>query len=360
MFKDKPSGLIVDYIGIGDRLRDATKKYTSGGGRGGVTIDINEAIEMAKDEVSLLKTYLPKGFDCSAWPSLSKGDKLKCVSAATNYIVADDETCKNFLLGEKRLSSLVPIIKSEQGVEVISLDIIFFQHVGAAVRKIKFPPTPLRKKEQQIKDLIYRSIESDDVIDVFEMAGIERFDISIINDDFLATAKEKKSGNELKLELIRQILEDEIKVRSRNNIVKSKKLKEEVDKIISDYHNHFFDSLVALQKMREVAKEYQDEDVRRKHLGLTEEEEAFYEILAHHKNALVDFEIMKDLVKEITTVIKKNLKVDWYKKQDLVAMIKKSVRLTLMKRGVMQELQEILDEIMEQVDARYREWEEVA
>ncbi len=160
--------------------------------------------------------------------------------------------------------------------------------------------------------------------------------------------------------MIRQILEDEIKVRSYKNIIKSKKLKEEVDKIINDYHNHFFDSLVALQKMREVAKEYPDEDVRRKQLGLTEEEEAFYEILAHHKTALQDFELMKELVKEITVVIKKNLKVDWYKKQDLVAMIKRSVRLTLMKKGVMQELHEILDEIMEQVDARYREWEEVA
>lgn len=168
----------------------------------------------------------------------------------------------------------------------ISLDIIFFQHLGAAVRKIKSPPIPLRKKEQQIKDLIHRSIESDEVINVFEMAGIDRFNISIINDDFLATAKEQKSGNELKMELIRQIMEDEIKIRSYKNIVKSKKLKEEIDKIISDYHNHFFDSLVALQKMREVAKDMQDEDKRRMQLGLSEEEEAFYEIFAHHKTSL--------------------------------------------------------------------------
>lgn len=360
VFKDKPSGLIVDYIGISDRLRDATKKYTAGGGKGAVTIDVAEAVEMAIEEVHLLKTFLPSGFSYAAWPSISKGEQLKLVSAASNHIVTDDDRCNDFLLHEKRLSNLVPVIKNDPGVQDISLDIIFFQHVGAAVRKVKFPPTPLRKKEQQIKDLIHRSIESDEVIDVFEMAGIERFDISIINDDFLATAKEQKSGNELKLELIRQILEDEIKVRSYQNIIKSKKLKEEVDKIISDYHNHFFDSLVALQKMREVAKEYQDEDVRRRQLGLTEEEEAFYEILAHHKTALQDFELMKELVKEITVVIKKNLKVDWYKKQDLVAIIKRSVRITLIKKGVSQELQEILDEIMEQVDARYREWEGLA
>lgn len=209
------------------------------------------------------------------WPSLSKGDQIKLVYAASNFFVADDTVCKTFMLNEKKLSSLVPIIKNHEGVREIAVDILFFQHVGAAVRKIKFPTTNLRKKESQIKELLHRSIQSEDVIDVFQMAGIERFDISIINDDFLATAKEKKSGNELKLELIRQILNDEIKVRVSRNLVKYRKLKEEVEKILSDYHNHFFDSLIALQKLRDVAKEMQDEDLRRQQLGLTEEEEAF-------------------------------------------------------------------------------------
>ncbi len=154
VFKDKPSGLIVDYIGIGDRLRDATKKYTSGGGKGQVTIDVEEALDLAKYEVHLLRTYLPADFVYSTWSGLSKGDQLKLVSNATNFIVAEDARCNDLLLGEKRLSSIVPVIKSESGVEEIALDIIFFQHVGAAVRKVKYPPTPLRKKEQQIKDLI--------------------------------------------------------------------------------------------------------------------------------------------------------------------------------------------------------------
>lgn len=356
VFRDKPSGLIVDYMGIGDKISAATKKYTSSGGTGSVTIDIDEAFEMAKDEIDSLKTLLAAETDYSRWMGLSKGEQLRMVSLVVNHVVADEDRSKDFLLFEKRLSGLAPIIKSHDDIETISLDIIFLQHIGAAVRKIKYPVTNIRQKEGQIKELIHRSIDSEEVIDVFEMAGIAKFDISIINDDFLATAKEKKSGNELKLELIRQIINNEIKLRGYKNLIKYKRLKEEVEKVINDYHSHFFDSLVALQKLRDVAGEMQEEDNRRKQLGFTDEEEAFYEILAKHKTALSDFEIMKDLVKDITANIKKNLQIDWYKKPDAKAQILLAVKRSLLKKGVSEQLQDILNEIMEQAEARYKEW----
>jgi type I restriction enzyme R subunit len=358
VFKDKPSGLIVDYIGIGDKLRDATKKYTSSGGEGKVAFDVEEAFGLTLQVISDLQQQLPDDISYADWPILNTGDRLKLVGVAAGFFVKDDTVCKQFMLNEKKLSSLVPVIKNHEGVKEIALDIIFFQHVGAAVRKVKFPTTNIRKKEGQNKELIHRSIESEEVVDVFEMAGIERFDISIINDDFLATAKEKKSGNELKLELIRQILNDEIKVRVSRNLVKYRKLKDEVERIIADYHNHFFDSLIALQKLRDVAKEMQDEDQRRQQLGLTEEEEAFYEILAKHQTALQDFEVIKAVVKEVTALIKKNAaQPDWYKKSDVKAQIILSVKSILRRKGVGSELQEILNEIMEQAEARYKEWD---
>ncbi len=356
VFKDKPSGLIVDYIGIGDRLRDATKKYTTSGGKGEVAIPIDEGFEMAKDLIAALQIKMPKGFDYTNWFSLRKGDQLKMVCSATNHIVSDEEGSKEFMLNELKLSGLASIIKSHPKIAELSLDIIFLQHVGAAVRKIKNPVRDIRKKEGQIKELIHRSIESEEVVDVFQMAGIEKFDISIINDDFLATAKEQKSGNELKLELIRKIMNEEIKLRQFKNLIKYKKLKEEVEKIISDYHNHFFDSLVALQKMREAAREMQEEDERRKILGLTDEEEAFNEILANHKTAISDFELIKEIVKEVTVAVKQNLQIDWYKKPDAKAQIMLAVKRVLQKKGISAEFKEIMDEIMEQAEARYREW----
>jgi type I restriction enzyme, R subunit len=356
VFKDKPSGLIVDYMGIGDKLRDATKKYTTSGGKGEVAIPIEEGFEMAKELIAALQAKLPKGFNYSNWFTLRKGDQLKLVSVATNHIVSDEEGSKEFMLNELKMSGLASVIKSHPRISELSLDIIFLQHVGAAVRKIKNPTTNIRKKEGQIKELIRRSIESDEVVDVFQMAGIEKFDISIINDEFLATAKEQKTGNELKLELIRKIMNEEIKLRQFKNLIKYKKLKEEVERIINDYHNHFFDSLIALQKMRDAARGMQEEDERRKILGLTDEEEAFYEILASHKNAVTDFELIKEIVKDVTATVKKNLQIDWYKKPDARAQIMLSVKRVLQKKGVSQELQDILNEIMEQAEARYKEW----
>ena len=356
IFRDKPSGLIVDYIGIGDRLRDATKKYTGSGGKGDVTIDIEEAFEMIQEEIEVLKKFLLREGFYSNWARKSTGDKLKLMQEAVNFIVSEEERSKDFLLYEKRMTGLSTVVKNHNRIREIALDIIFLQQLGTAVRKVKFPQTNIRKKGEQVKELIHRSIESEEVVDVFKMAGIERFDISIINDDFLATAKEKKTGTELKLELIRQIINDEIKVRFPKNLLKYRKLKEEVEKVINDYHNHFFDSLLALEKLRQVAKEMQEEDLRRVQLGLSDEEEAFYEILAKHKSAISDFELIKEVVKEITSSIKKNLQIDWFKKPDARAQIMLAVRKVLQKKGVSEELKEILDEIMEQAEARYKEW----
>ncbi|MFD2515826.1 type I restriction endonuclease subunit R [Pontibacter locisalis] len=410
VFRDKPSGLIVDYIGIGDRLRDATNKYTTSGGQGKVAFDIEEAFELAKETIGVLREMLPGGLieinysgangasvhardgysgglrpqeqptrpeasyigntseDARAmkfntlheaipyFGALPKTEKYKLVSFAVNHLVADDELCKAFMLNEKILSSLAPIIKSHESINELAADIIYLQHVGAALRKLKNPNRSVKESAQKVKDLIHRSIESEDVVDVFQMAGIERFDISIINDDFLATAKAQKTGNELKLELIRQILNDEIKVRSFKNLAKSRKLKEAVEKILADYHNHFFDSLVAMEKLREVAKQMQEEDQRRNQLGLTDEEEAFYEILANHPNAVQDFDLIKELVQKILAEVKKSAQQpDWYKKDDTKAQLQLAVKKVL-RFKVNAELQEILDEVMEQAEARYSKW----
>ncbi|WP_237717782.1 type I restriction enzyme endonuclease domain-containing protein [Pontibacter sp. BAB1700] len=174
----------------------------------------------------------------------------------------------------------------------------------------------------------------------------------------MATAKEQKSGNELKLELIRQILNDEIKVRSSKNLVKYRKFKEEVERIIAQYHNNFFDNLMALQELIDkVAKPMQEEDQRLQQLGITQEEEAFYEILANHPNAIQDFDLIKELVQKILAEVKKSAKQpDWYKKDDTKAQLMLAVKKVLRFKVKADELQTILDEVMEQAEARYKEY----
>jgi type I restriction enzyme R subunit len=356
VFRDKPSGLIVDYIGIGNRLKDATNKYTGGGGKGKPSFDIDEVFEQCIEQVEIVKKFLPKDIDYSNWKGMRSSEKLLLVSKASSWIVKDDERANHFMQAEKIMSGLVSIVKSHDRLQEIALDVVFLQHVGAAVRKIKRPQTNIRKAEKQIKDLIGRSIDSDEIIDVYAMAGIEKPDISILDEEFLLGAKEQKSGMEIKVELLRQILNDEIKVRIPKNIKKYTSLKEEVEKVIKSYHDNAIDSYTTVLELFNRAKDLQEEDKRSKELGLTEEELAFYDILANHKDAIQDYDIIKDIVHKIVKAVQDNLQLDWYKKPEAQAAIRASVKRVLRKNVELKELNSILAEIMEQAEGRYREW----
>ncbi|MHC1707342.1 MAG: type I restriction endonuclease subunit R [Bacteroidales bacterium] len=356
VFKDKPNGLIVDYIGIGDRLKDATKKYTKGGGTGNPTIDTDEAFEELLSIISDLKTFLPEGFEYSDWRSLSTANKILLVSASLNHIIKEDQLSQDFMLAEKKMTALTTLVKAHPRLQEIATEILFFQHLGIAVHKVKAPPTRTKVKAEQIKDLIHRSIESEDIIDVYAMAGVEKPDISILTDEFLLGAKVKKSGMDIKIEILRQILNNEIQLRRYKNIIKYTSLKEEVEKVIQRYHDNAIDSYATILELIKHAKEMTEEDQRTKQLGLTEEELAFYEILAKHQKAITDNKVISELVKEIVQSIKKNLQIDWYKKPDTRAQIMLAVKKTLRGKITMDELKVVMEEIMEQATERFREW----
>jgi len=246
--------------------------------------------------------------------------KINPSSSALNHLVKDDKLCQEFQLAEKRMSALVPLIKSHPRIQEVTTDILFFQHLGVTVGKVKNPPRETKLKADQIKDLIQRSIESEDIIDVYAMAGIEKPDISILNDEFLLGAKTQKSGLDIKIEILRQILNNEISLRRYKNIIKYTSLKEEVERVIQRYHENAIDSYTTIVELIKNAKEITEEDQRAQQLGLEEEELAFYEIIAKHQNAITDNKIISELVKQIVQSIKKNLQVDWFSKRTLYAM----------------------------------------
>ncbi len=356
VFKDKPNGLVVDYIGIGDRLKDATKKYTGGGGKGKPADTSNEAFEEMLSTLEELEGYMPKGHDHSNWTGLDRGDKILLVSNALNHIVKDDELSQHFMLAEKRMTALLTIIASHPRLQEISTDILFYQHLGMAVRKVKHPQTNIKNRGEQVKELIHRSIESDDIIDVYAMAGLDKPDISILNEEFLLGAKAKKTGTDIKIELLRQILNNEIKLRRHKNIIKYTSLREQLEDVIQRYHDNAIDSYTTILELIKRAREMTEEDERAKQLGLSDEELAFYEILAKHQQAITDNALMGELVKEIVASIKKNLQVDWYKKPDTRAIIMLAVKKTLRGKVTLDELNTVINEVMEQATERFKEW----
>jgi type I restriction enzyme, R subunit len=354
VFGDKTKGVIVDYIGIGDYLQKATKKYTSSGGKGKPAVDIDEAMEELHGLLEETKTFIPEEVDYSKWKALTEGQKFLLVQESLGYIVAQDDRAEQFMILEKKITALSAIVKSHEDIPDVALDILYLQHVGAAVRKLKFPGKATQDKHKEIKKLINRSIDSEEVIDVFAMAGIEKPDISILSEEFMLGVKDSKSGAAIKAEMLRQILNNEIKLRQHKNQIRMKNLKEEVEKVIERYHKGAISSYQTILELLEQAQKMQEEDRRTKELGLSEEEIAFYDILNAHKEAIRDYEQIQGIVQNVVRSVKKELEIDWKKKPDAKAAIRLAVKKELRRGKVkLSELESILNDIMEQAEGQF-------
>ncbi len=356
VFKDKKNGVIVDYIGIGDNLKTATSKYTGSGGKGKPTVDIEQALELFFDQIQTCLTYLPEDVAYHNWKGLREADKVLLVKAALNYIIKDDEVSMNFMKAEKTMSGLLSIVKSQSAIQHTVVDVLFVQHVSKAVRNAKSVTTNRGEQKEKVKELISQSIESEDIVDVFAMAGIERADISILDDTFLLGAKNEKDGNALKIELIKNILKDEIKLRLHKNIKKYTSLKEELEKVIDRYHTNALDSYATIAELVQRAKDLQKEDTRISELGLSEEELAFYDILAAKKEIIKEEGPIQDIVHCVVKAVKNNLQLDWTKKENAKASIRLAVKKELRGKISMTKLNEILQDIMEQAEGQFGEW----
>jgi type I restriction enzyme, R subunit len=356
VFGDKQSGVIVDYIGIGDQLKNATKKYTASGGRGDTKIDIEQALEMFYDQVERCKIHLPPDIDCSRWRVSKAGDKMMLINRGTNAVLATDERAEDFMREEKKLTGLVSIVKNREEIGPFALDIVFIQHVSAAVRKAKSIAGGRKDTEKRVRELISQSIESDELIDVFAMAGIEKPDVSILNEDFLLGAKQQKTGLALKIELMRNILKNEIELRLKKNIRKYTSLREEIEKVIDQYHRNAIDSYTTILELVERAKAMQEEERRQKELGLTDEELAFYDIIYAKKDIIKEAGPIQDIVHAVCKAVKENLEIDWTRKEDAKAAIRLAVKRELRGKVSLEELNQILQEIMEQAEGQFRDW----
>lgn len=356
VFKDKENGVIVDYIGIGDNLKTATDKYTQGGGTGKPTIDIEQALELFFNQVEVCKAMLPPTVDYSNWKSLREADKIPLIKSGVSYLVKYDEDANNFMKAEKKLSGLLSIVKSQPQIQEYAVDVLYIQHVSKAVRTAKSVKSSRSEQQKQVKELISQSIDSEDIVDVFAMAGIEKPDISILDETFLLGAKKEKDGNALKIEIIKNILKDEIKLRLHKNIKKYTSLKEELEKVIDKYHNNALDSYATIAELVERAQELQQDDKRTDELGLSEEELAFYDILAAKQDIIKEKGPIQDIVHAVVKAVKNNLQLDWTKKENAKAAIRLAVKKELRGKVSISKLNEILAEIMQQAEGQFSDW----
>jgi len=354
VFEDKPNGLVVDFIGISGFLAAATKKYSGGGGKGKPTIDLDAAVELCLEQFATVKSLMGN-FDLETINTMTAINKLKWSNGLVNDLLKSDAVTDAFLLEEKKLTELVAMTNSDQRIWVIQEEVGLIQRIRDVIRKIKTPPGPQRKKNERIKDLISKSIESHEIVDLAAMYDLDRIDISIIDDRFQAIVKEKGSEN-IKVELLRRIINDELKVRMAKNIRRMTSLKDELEKVLSRYHKNSLDSIAAIKHLLDIATEFKNDDIRTKQLGLTEDELAFYDLLSANEKLLNEAGPIQDLVHKVVASVKRNLQLDWSNKPEARAAIRLAVKKELKGKVPFSELDNLLKEVLEQAEGQYGDW----
>lgn len=363
IFSNKPGGIVVDFIGISDQLKEATKKYTQGGGAGNPAPDISEE---AKDvflqtltDVRDLLPELPAGKTYGGWRALPNIEFEDLFLQCCGHLTETDELRDDFLADEARLNSAFSLVYHLADCIGYADEVVFYQLLRKQLIKTTSGPSPKdEQKAKAVRDLLDRSIESKGVADIFAAAGIEKPDISILDEKFLEEFKSHEQEN-LRLKLLAKILADEIRVREKMNLAKYRSFKEMLEQTLQKYHNRAIQAADVVRVMIEIRKDIDNEAARSKALNLSPEEIAFYDAVAANVATLFDEKTLCDLIRDVVQAVKKNLRVDWTKphREDVKAGVRAAVKAVLRKRGVKKELLDALtDKVIVQAEALFKEW----
>lgn len=359
VFRDKPHGLIVDYIGIGDDLREATNKYTKGGGEGKPAPNIEvEAKPLFFVRVDETRAAMPLGIDYGDWRKLSKIDLEDRYALVYGHLTDTDQLRDEFLQVEHKLTMTFTLVKHLDDIRPFANEVIFYQRIRNQLLKTLPGQKPGRSVEEAIKDIVDDAVDSEGVVDIFQSAGIERADISILDDHFLQTFKDKPNEN-LRLKLLEKLLADEIQLRQKKNLAKAKSFRALLEETLRRYHNRLIDAAAVIRAMVEMRQEWQEEDKRAAALGLSEEELAFYDSVSTNYQQIYGQEFLSGLVHDVVQTIKRNLKVEWTEphRDNVKAAVRSAVRRVLRRREVKAEdFDQFLNFIMAQAEALYSDW----
>jgi type I restriction enzyme R subunit len=349
VYKDKPGGLIVDYIGIGQDLRDAMGVYIQSGGEGKPVVDISEVIAGMKTKFEIVEQMF-HGYNYKEYFKAENSKKLEILLGGTNFIL-QEEKLKNRFLGEitalsKLFAMAVPSIESEQ----IRDEVAFLQAIKARI--VKFTPSGFQSDQQvetAVRQIVEGALASDGVVDIFEAAGIKTPTLTILSEEFLLEVKNMEQKN-IAFQLLRKLINEEVKIRKTKNIVQGKKFSEMLETLIKRYHNNQIDTAQVIQELSDIARDMKLEDNKAEEIGLTPEEYAFYTVLAENDSTkFLEDHKMKELIHAIVDIIHKNATVDWEKREDVRAKLRLTVRKILQKYGYPPDLARMeADRVVEQ------------
>jgi type I restriction enzyme R subunit len=364
VFKDKQGGLVVDYIGIGNELKAAMKEYTQSKGRGRPTVDANEAYSVLMEKVDVLRAML-HGFDYGGF--LTGGHKT--LAGAANHVlgIQSGTAGKGQRDGKKRfadtalaMSKAFTLCCTLDEAKAVREEVAFMQGVKVILTK-KEVSTKKRTNEVRelaIRQIINSAVVSERVVDIFDAVGLEKPNIGLLDDEFLAQVKNLPEKN-LAVELLERLLEGEIKSRFASNVVQDKKFSEMLSNVITRYQNRSIETAQVMEELVAMAKKFREAASRGDELGLTEDEVRFYDALANNESAVRELtdETLKKIAHELTENLRQNLSVDWSERESVRAKLRLMVKRILRKYKYPPDLQDAAVElVLQQAQVMGESW----
>ena len=357
VFKDKPGGLIVDYVGIAESLKEALKEYTESD-QAQTAIDTDKAVELMLLKYDVIQDML-YNLDYSKFNSDKKSERYYTISNTMDYVIGlgEDER-QRFIKTVTELGKAFALCATESTAQELNNEIAFFKAVKAGLVKLLQPPKEGKTRktpaevEAEINQLVSQSVVTEDVIDVYQTLGLEQPDLSILSDDFLKDVEGLKQKN-VAVELLNRLLKGQVKSLMKTNATVSKRFSEMLGNSINKYNSRSIETSKVIEELIQLAKDIKQEQQRGKELGLNSDEIAFYDALVSHetaKKAMEDKEL-RAIAHELTKAVKENMGVDWSKRDSAKAKMRVAVRRLLKKYGYPPDLQKMaVEQVVEQAE----------
>ncbi len=362
VFKDKPGGLVVDYLGLAYQLKCALANYTESGGKGQTAIDQEDAV------AAMLERYevccgIFHGFDWSTWKTGGPQERLSVLPAAQEHVLAQDDGKNRLVKAVTELSKAFALAVPHEKALEIRDDVGFLQAVRSVLTKSTSDGRRSPEEtEHAIRQIVSKAVASDEVIDIFAAAGLKKPDISILSDEFLAEVRGMPQRN-LAVELLRKLLEGEIKGRGRKNIVQARSFAEMLEKAIRAYQNRAIETAEVIEELITLAKGLREANQRGEELGLSEDEVAFYDALEVNDSAVAVLgdDTLRLIARELVKAVRNSITIDWTVRENVRAQMRVMIKRILRLYGYPPDKQARATElVLEQAEAVCSDWAEEA
>ena len=358
VFRDKPGGLVVDYLGLAHELKRALARYTESGGTGQTALDQEQAVRAMLEKYEIC-CDLFHGFDRTAWIHGSPAERLGLLPAAQEHILAQQDGKERCLSAVRALSQAFALAVPHREAIRIRDDVAFFQAVRAALSKRTASEGKADEElDHAVRQIVSRAVAPEGMLDIFAAAGLDKPDVSILSDEFLAEVRSMRQRN-LAVELLQKLLKGELATRRRRNVVEARSFAEMLEQTIRRYQNRAIEAAQVIEELIGIARELRDASARGEALGLSDDELAFYDALGVNDSAVqvLGDETLRDIARELVETVRSNVTIDWTLRENVRANLRRLVKRVLRKHGYPPDKQESATRmVLEQAEVLSAGW----